>query len=82
MAMRFKRIDLEGEPNYRGRCPIRGEHATLAAQSREKEGVKIQTSEHVMAALVGMEIDNVLIELDAPGTSDNGRFRQVFCGSP
>ena len=59
----FKRIDLEGFPvieadaNYvtntqRGTC-------------LEKNGVTIQTSEHVLAALVGMEIDNVIIELDA-----------------
>lgn len=59
----FKRIDLEGSPvieadaNYvtntqRGTC-------------LEKNGVTIQTSEHVLAALVGMEIDNCVIELDA-----------------
>ncbi|WP_452226925.1 bifunctional UDP-3-O-[3-hydroxymyristoyl] N-acetylglucosamine deacetylase/3-hydroxyacyl-ACP dehydratase [Lacinutrix cladophorae] len=59
----FKRIDLEGEPiieadaNYvtntqRGTC-------------MEKNGVTIQTCEHVLAALVGLDIDNVLIELDA-----------------
>ncbi|MEZ4792870.1 MAG: bifunctional UDP-3-O-[3-hydroxymyristoyl] N-acetylglucosamine deacetylase/3-hydroxyacyl-ACP dehydratase [Gelidibacter sp.] len=59
----FKRIDLEGSPvieadaNYvtntqRGTC-------------LEKNGVTIQTSEHVLAALVGMDIDNCIIELDA-----------------
>ena len=58
----FKRIDLEGEPvieadaNYvtntqRGTC-------------LEKNGVTIQTCEHVLAALVGLDIDNVLIELN------------------
>lgn len=31
----------------------------------EKDGAKIQTSEHVLAALVGMEVDNCFIELDA-----------------
>src|SRR5210317_2090999 len=31
----------------------------------EKNGVVIQTSEHVLAALVGMDIDNVIIELNA-----------------
>lgn len=30
-----------------------------------KNGVNIQTTEHVLAALVGLEIDNVLIEMDA-----------------
>ncbi len=31
----------------------------------EKDGAKIQTSEHVLAALVGMGIDNCFIELDS-----------------
>ncbi|MEZ4811005.1 MAG: bifunctional UDP-3-O-[3-hydroxymyristoyl] N-acetylglucosamine deacetylase/3-hydroxyacyl-ACP dehydratase [Allomuricauda sp.] len=60
----FKRVDLEGEPiieadaNY----VINTQRGT----NLEKNGVKIQTSEHVLAALVGLEIDNVLIELDSP----------------
>jgi len=60
----FKRVDLEGEPiieadaNY----VINTQRGT----NLEKRGVKIQTSEHVLAALVGLQIDNVIIELDAP----------------
>lgn len=60
----FKRVDLEGTPvieadaNY----VINTQRGT----NLEKNGVKIQTSEHVLAALVGMGVDNVLIELDAP----------------
>ena len=60
----FKRVDLEGQPvieadaNY----VINTQRGT----NLEKNGVKIQTSEHVLAALVGMEIDNVLVELNAP----------------
>ena len=60
----FKRVDLEGEPiieadaNY----VINTQRGT----NLEKRGVKIQTSEHVLAALVGLEIDNILIELDSP----------------
>ena len=60
----FKRTDLEGEPiieadaNY----VINTQRGT----NLEKHGVKIQTSEHVLAALVGLEIDNVIIELDSP----------------
>jgi len=59
----FKRVDLEGSPiikadaNYvtntqRGTC-------------LEKNGVTIQTCEHVLAALVGLQIDNVIIDIDA-----------------
>ncbi|MDO7628465.1 MAG: bifunctional UDP-3-O-[3-hydroxymyristoyl] N-acetylglucosamine deacetylase/3-hydroxyacyl-ACP dehydratase, partial [Flavobacteriaceae bacterium] len=38
---------------------------TQRGTNLEKNGVSIQTSEHVLAALVGLEIDNVLIELNA-----------------
>ena len=31
----------------------------------EKDGAKIQTSEHVLASLVGMGVDNCFIELDS-----------------
>ncbi len=59
----FKRVDLEG-------APVIPADANLVVNTQrgtnlEKNGVKIQTSEHVLAALVGLEIDNVLIELDA-----------------
>ncbi|UUC44640.1 bifunctional UDP-3-O-[3-hydroxymyristoyl] N-acetylglucosamine deacetylase/3-hydroxyacyl-ACP dehydratase [Flavobacterium cerinum] len=59
----FVRVDLEGQPiieadaNY----VINTQRGT----NLEKKGVKIQTSEHVLAALVGCDIDNVIIELDA-----------------
>ncbi len=60
----FKRVDLEGEPIIEADA----NHVvnTQRGTNLEKNGVKIQTSEHVLAALVGMEIDNVLIELNAP----------------
>ena len=32
----------------------------------ERDGIKIQTSEHVLAALVGMGVDNCIIEINAP----------------
>ena len=32
----------------------------------EKNGIKIQTSEHVLAALVGLDIDNCYIEINGP----------------
>ncbi|WP_034039845.1 bifunctional UDP-3-O-[3-hydroxymyristoyl] N-acetylglucosamine deacetylase/3-hydroxyacyl-ACP dehydratase [Wocania ichthyoenteri] len=61
-GLAFKRIDLEGAPiieadaNYvtntqRGTC-------------LEKNGVTIQTSEHVLAALIGLDVDNAIIELN------------------
>ena len=35
-------------------------------QILDKNGVKINTSEHVLSALVGLQIDNCTIYLDAP----------------
>ncbi|MGB5172192.1 bifunctional UDP-3-O-[3-hydroxymyristoyl] N-acetylglucosamine deacetylase/3-hydroxyacyl-ACP dehydratase [Eudoraea sp.] len=60
----FKRVDLEGGPIIEADANFVVN--TQRGTNLEKRGVKIQTSEHVLAALVGMEIDNVLIELDAP----------------
>ena len=60
----FKRVDLEGEPIIEADASYVVN--TQRGTNLEKNGVRIQTSEHVLAALVGMEIDNVLIELDAP----------------
>lgn len=60
----FKRVDLEGQPVIEADANYVVN--TQRGTNLEKNGVKIQTSEHVLAALVGMEIDNVLIELDAP----------------
>ncbi len=60
----FKRVDLEGEPIIEADANFVVN--TQRGTNLEKRGVKIQTSEHVLAALVGMEIDNVSIELDSP----------------
>ncbi|ETN95554.1 bifunctional UDP-3-O-[3-hydroxymyristoyl] N-acetylglucosamine deacetylase/3-hydroxyacyl-ACP dehydratase [Zhouia amylolytica] len=59
----FKRIDLEGQPVIEADANYVVN--TQRGTNLEKNGVKIQTSEHVLAALVGLDIDNVLIELDA-----------------
>ncbi len=59
----FKRIDLEGTPAIEANaCFVTN---TQRGTCLEKNGVTIQTSEHVLAALVGMDIDNVIIQLNA-----------------
>ena len=60
----FKRIDLEGEPIIEADANYVVN--TQRGTNLEKNGVKIHTSEHVLAAFVGLDIDNVLVELDAP----------------
>ncbi|PKA84103.1 3-hydroxyacyl-[acyl-carrier-protein] dehydratase /UDP-3-O-[3-hydroxymyristoyl] N-acetylglucosamine deacetylase [Ulvibacter sp. MAR_2010_11] len=59
----FVRIDLEGNPVIEADANYVVN--TQRGTNLEKLGVKIQTSEHVLAALVGMEVDNCMMELNA-----------------
>ena len=59
----FVRVDLEGNPVIEADANYVVN--TQRGTNLEKLGVKIQTSEHVLAALVGMEVDNCLMELNA-----------------
>ncbi|MFV8369795.1 bifunctional UDP-3-O-[3-hydroxymyristoyl] N-acetylglucosamine deacetylase/3-hydroxyacyl-ACP dehydratase [Flavobacterium sp. LB2R40] len=59
----FVRIDLEGHPIIEADANYVVN--TQRGTNLEKLGVKIQTPEHVLAALVGCDLDNVIIELNA-----------------
>lgn len=59
----FVRVDLEGQPIVEADANYVVN--TQRGTNLEKKGVKIQTSEHVLAAFVGCDVDNVIIELDA-----------------
>lgn len=59
----FVRVDLEGQPIIEADANYVVN--TQRGTNLEKNGVKIQTSEHVLAALIGCDIDNVIIELNA-----------------
>ena len=59
----FVRKDLEGQPVIEADANYVVN--TQRGTNLEKLGVKIQTPEHVLAALVGCDLDNVIIELDA-----------------
>lgn len=58
----FKRVDLEGEPTIEADANYVTN--TQRGTMLEKNGVVIQTCEHVLAALIGLDIDNVIIELN------------------
>lgn len=61
---RFQRIDLENQPI------IKADPDNVVSTSRgttlEEKGAKVYTTEHVLAALYAMQVDNALIKLDAP----------------
>ncbi len=59
----FKRVDLEGEPIIEASAKF--VTTTDRGTTLEKNGVKIHTSEHVLAAAVGLDLDNLIIELNA-----------------
>ncbi len=59
----FVRIDLEGNPIVEADANYVVN--TQRGTNLEKLGVKIQTPEHVLAALIGCDFDNVIIELDS-----------------
>jgi UDP-3-O-[3-hydroxymyristoyl] N-acetylglucosamine deacetylase/3-hydroxyacyl-[acyl-carrier-protein] dehydratase len=61
-GIRFRRIDLPGSPEV----PADVDHVVDIARGTtiELSGARVHTVEHVMAALVGLQIDNILIELD------------------
>lgn len=62
----FQRVDLEGQPTVKADCDLVVD--TSRGTTIEQNGARINTVEHVLAALAGLEIDNCLIKLDAPET--------------
>ena len=63
-GIKFQRTDLEGQPI------VDADVDNVVDLSRgttiEQSGARINTVEHTLAALTGLEIDNVLIQLDGP----------------
>ena len=58
----FKRIDMTNQPEIEALSKYVVD--TQRGTTLEKDGVKLKTIEHVLAALVGLEIDNVIIEIN------------------
>ena len=63
-GIKFQRIDLPGQPI--ADADVDYVVDTSRGTTIEHNGARINTVEHVMASLVGLEIDNVLIQLDGP----------------
>lgn len=63
-GFQFKRVDLPGQPVIKADCDLVTD--TSRGTTLEYNGAKVSTVEHILAALVGMGVDNVLIEIDGP----------------
>jgi UDP-3-O-[3-hydroxymyristoyl] N-acetylglucosamine deacetylase/3-hydroxyacyl-[acyl-carrier-protein] dehydratase len=60
----FKRIDLKDQPEVE--ASVSNVIDTSRGTVIEKNGARVGTIEHLMATLTALEIDNLLIEIDAP----------------
>lgn len=61
---KFKRVDLEGTPVID--ADVDNVVTTNRGTTLEQNGARVYTTEHVLAAVYGCQVDNVLIELDGP----------------
>ena len=76
----FRRIDLPGAPVI----PARVERAVLTERRTQlgMDPVSVHTVEHVLAAIAGLELDDLIVELDAPeppiGDGSAGPFVELL----
>lgn len=63
-GFKFRRVDLEGQPVID--ADVDNVVDTARGTTLEQNGARVYTTEHVLAALVGCDFDNALIDLDAP----------------
>ncbi|MGZ5218434.1 MAG: bifunctional UDP-3-O-[3-hydroxymyristoyl] N-acetylglucosamine deacetylase/3-hydroxyacyl-ACP dehydratase [Chitinophagaceae bacterium] len=63
-GFQFRRIDLPEQPTIKADCDLVTD--TSRGTTLESNGAKVSTVEHVLAALVGMGVDNCLIEINGP----------------
>lgn len=61
---KFQRMDLPTNPIID--ADVDNVVDTSRGTTLEQNGARIHTTEHVLAALVGLEIDNVLMQMDGP----------------
>jgi len=61
---KFQRTDLDGQPIIDADVDLVVD--TKRGTTLEQNGVRVHTTEHILAALYGMMIDNALIQVDGP----------------
>lgn len=61
---KFQRTDLQGAPTINADCDL--VVATDRGTTLEQNGARVHTTEHVLAALYGCQVDNALVKLDGP----------------
>ncbi|MCA9082523.1 MAG: UDP-3-O-[3-hydroxymyristoyl] N-acetylglucosamine deacetylase [Planctomycetaceae bacterium] len=74
----FRRVDVREKPEMPARCHY------LAKEPRRTvlqsvTGVRVETVEHLMAALAGLQVDNCIVEIDAPEVPSFDGSSRAFC---
>src|SRR5690606_38265807 len=61
---KFRRVHLEGQPEIL----VDADNVTDTSRRTTiaQNGASVSTIEHLMASLIGLQIDNVLIDIDGP----------------
>lgn len=60
----FQRVDIDDQPKVK--ADVDNVVSTKRGTTIEANGAIVHTTEHVLAALYGLEVDNALIQLDGP----------------
>jgi UDP-3-O-[3-hydroxymyristoyl] N-acetylglucosamine deacetylase/3-hydroxyacyl-[acyl-carrier-protein] dehydratase len=63
-GIQFQRVDLPNQPIIKADCDLVTD--TSRGTTLQVGDAKVSTVEHILAAMVGMGVDNVLIELNGP----------------
>lgn len=60
----FRRTDLPNRPEIPAKIESTNDHDSLRRTILEKDGARVQTTEHILATMYAMGIDNLIIEID------------------
>ena len=63
-GIQFQRVDLPNQPVIKADCDLVTD--TSRGTTLQVDDAKVSTVEHILAALVGLGVDNALIELNGP----------------
>src|ERR1700761_8672269 len=63
---KFRRVDIEGQPIID--ADVDNVTDTSRGTTISQNGASVSTVEHGLAAVVGLELDNILIDMDGPET--------------
>ena len=74
----FRRTDLPGSPLIRASCDFIAKEPRRTVLTAAK-GVCIETVEHLLAAMAGLQVDNCIVEINAPEVPGFDGSCRPFC---